>query len=137
VDTVQFYLNSLQVAQTNEISKLLREDWSTAVEDDADLLQQLEDERCQAAELRRQVGAKSLEVKQLKRMGILINANLRESLNQAEELQRILEHQTAAKSQQEAAHLEQMIYLIQQEEQYCSSSTMMRRVLRPKRRSNL
>jgi len=118
VDTVQFYLKSLHIAQTSEISKLLRDDWSTAVEDDAGLLQQLEDERWRAAQLRRQVGARSLEVEQFKRMGILTREDLRESLAQADAIRRSLEHQAAAKSQQEAAYMEQMIYLIQQEEQW-------------------
>jgi len=117
VDTLQFYLNSLQVAQTSEISKFLRESWSTAVDGDAGLLQQLEEERCQADELRRQVDAKSLEVEQLKQMGLHTKEDLRGSLSQAEDVRRSLEHQMNAKSQQEATYLKQVIYLIQQEEQ--------------------
>jgi len=57
VDSVQFYLNSLHFSNTADISKLLCDDWSRAVKDNAGLLQQLEEERQQALELRRQIDA--------------------------------------------------------------------------------
>jgi len=50
-------------------------------------------------------------------MGPRTKEDIQESLVQVEESQRILKEQTTAKSQQEAAYLEQMILVIQQLEQ--------------------
>jgi len=124
VDTVHFYVNSLHFAQTIDKSKLsLRDDdWSRNPTDRASslLLQQLQEEQQQTAELRRQIDAKCIEVEQLQRMALLTKVDVQECSGQVEEVQqRFSVHymNERSKRETEAACLEPMAFAIQEEDQ--------------------
>lgn len=109
-NTIHILLSSLNVAQTNEVHR----DWSRVVED---LRLQLEDERRQAAELRRQVDAGSPLRSLLYRIGLVTVTDIEESLGQAEEVQRAL-----GLLREDREQLQQMSQSIQRELQMLRQS---------------
>ena len=124
VDTVQFYLQSLNVNQTNslreqseeikrqneEIKRMLAQ---LVVKTDADVEKQLEREDEEANQLRGQLKAKELDIEHLESMGLGTIAELRGALQQADEERiRLLKDKENTKRTLEADYLVDVIQLL-------------------------
>ena len=92
IETVRFHLHSLIVSQINSANGKINSVYGQTQEierilaqlrDNSDLEEELEDERQQAEELRRQVGVNKLQLQQLHSMGLGTDSELKIALHQA------------------------------------------------------
>ena len=122
IETVRFHLHSLIVSQINSANGKINSVYGQTQEierilaqlrDNSDLEEELEDERQQAEELRRQVGVNKLQLQQLHSMGLGTDSELKIALHQAAaERQRQLNNTADSKSKSEALYLQHVIQLL-------------------------